>query len=309
MNGKKQTVWICRGLPASGKTTWANLLVSEYKAKIARFNNDDIRDRLTAGAISEGTFKWTPKFEKDVQKVFNFDMTTHLDQGYDVVLDNTYLNPKTLKALQTFLTQNYPNVIQVIKDFRHVLVNECLKRDKERGKAGERSVGAPVILEMWAKYVLPTIPPYHSLLPYTGLAIIVDLDGTLAVLNGREPYDASNCDVTDTPNRAVLDLVKNYLALYYKVFFVSGRMDKDREPTLRFLKNSCGLGMNNPLVELLMRKTDDTRHDWIIKKEIFDANIRDKYEVLFCVDDRPMVIRMWKELGLTVLDVGAGVEF
>ena len=59
-----------------------------------------------------------------------------------------------------------------------------------------------------------------------------------------------------------------------------------------------------------MRMADDTREDSIIKKELFNKWIRNIYNVLFVIDDRPRVIRMWRhELGLTVFDVGNGIEF
>ena len=45
-----------------------------------------------------------------------------------------------------------------------------------------------------------------------------------------------------------------------------------------------------------MRKSGDNRKDTIIKKEIFNSEIRDKYYIDFVIDDRPCVIRMWKKL-------------
>ena len=59
-----------------------------------------------------------------------------------------------------------------------------------------------------------------------------------------------------------------------------------------------------------MRKTGDYRKDTVVKGEMYDQMLADGYEPSMVFDDRPSVIRMWRELGgLTVIDVGQGLEF
>ena len=82
-------------------------------------------------------------------------------------------------------------------------------------------------------------------------AIICDLDGTLALMNGRNPFDASRCDA-DLLNEPVANLLKNYHQLRYKILLVSGREDRFLAPTLRFLEMH-----NIPFDALLMRKARD----------------------------------------------------
>jgi adenylate cyclase class IV len=55
-----------------------------------------------------------------------------------------------------------------------------------------------------------------------------------------------------------------------------------------------------------MRKTGDNRPDNIVKKEIFDSNIKNNYYIEFVLDDRNKVVKMWRELGLTCLQVADG---
>lgn len=58
---------------------------------------------------------------------------------------------------------------------------------------------------------------------------------------------------------------------------------------------------------LLMRKTADNRKDFIVKKEIFDAEIRHKYQTEFVLDDRNQVVDMWRnELKLPCFQVYYG---
>lgn len=55
---------------------------------------------------------------------------------------------------------------------------------------------------------------------------------------------------------------------------------------------------------LFMRPAGDKRKDTIVKREIFDREIRDKYAVLFVLDDRISVCRQWYGMGLPLLRVG-----
>ena len=55
-----------------------------------------------------------------------------------------------------------------------------------------------------------------------------------------------------------------------------------------------------------MRATGDQRRDSIVKLEIFDQEIRDRYHVIGVFDDRQQVVRMWRALGLTVFQVAEG---
>ena len=59
-----------------------------------------------------------------------------------------------------------------------------------------------------------------------------------------------------------------------------------------------------------MRKEGDYRSDTIVKEEMYNQMLVDGYKPTMVFDDRPSVLRMWRELGsLTVIDVGLGVEF
>jgi hypothetical protein len=82
------------------------------------------------------------------------------------------------------------------------------------------------------------------------------------------------------------------------LIILSGREDKSKEHTCSWLKENK-INFDN----IYMRKTGDFRKDSIIKKEIYDEFIKDKYTVMGVFDDRPQVVRMWKELGLFVFNV------
>ena len=145
-------------------------------------------------------------------------------------------------------------------------------------------------------------------------AIICDLDGTLALKHdGRTWYDASTSDL-DNPNEPVLALLRfvqeaNWHGLNQEqncqIIFLSGRQEKDREPTEKFLEKHR---LNR--YPLFMRTTDDFRNDIVIKKELYEENIKGNYEILFVLDDRNSekcpVVDMWRELGLACFQVADG---
>lgn len=310
-----QKVILTIGLPASGKTTWARNFIDEEnninngESYWNRVNNDDIREELM---VKNHVEKWTPKFEESVRKERIKLVTEHLSNNENVVLDNTHLNPNTLRKTKEWLKQSFPDVVIEEKSFLNIPVHACLDRDKAREKEGKRFVGSDVILKM-ARDAKIEMYPKKEREPYLDPAIICDLDGTLSLFgNRRDPYDASNCDVVDEVNPAVKLVLDRFLYenARIKVFFFSGRTDKYKEQTIRFIEEKAQYKFAlKPYNHLEMRKEGDKRPDEIVKREMYENLVDGKYNVKFVFDDRPKVIRMWRSLGLYVFDVGDGIEF
>lgn len=136
-------------------------------------------------------------------------------------------------------------------------------------------------------------------------AIICDLDGTLALIDHRDPYDASKCeeDALNNPIGNIIEVYTHQRLYDIAIIFVSGREDKYKPQTERWLKKHNITSYDG----LFMRKTGDFRKDTVIKKEIYTKHIEGKYDVLFVLDDRDQVVEMWRrELGLTCLQVAYG---
>ncbi len=131
---------------------------------------------------------------------------------------------------------------------------------------------------------------------------IFDLDGTLAIKGDRDIFDFAKVGV-DKVNSSIA-----YLTTLNDddVIILSGRPDICKNETEEWLYKSDQIYYE----QLHMRKYRDYRDDTIIKYELFNEHIRGRYNVRFVVDDRPKVCRMWRKLGLTVLQVGdPHVEF
>lgn len=146
-------------------------------------------------------------------------------------------------------------------------------------------------------------------------AYIVDVDGTLALMNGRSPYDPTKYH-TDLPNKPVIDVVS---ALVYgdyaypaewrlpALIVVSGRDDTYRDVTLSWLR-SQGLDPQLLLMRPMAWETDP-RHktnDAVVKERLYHEYIEPHYNVLGVFDDRDRVVKMWRSLGLTCFQVAEG---
>lgn len=132
-------VIILRGLPASGKTTWALNWVKEDPINRIRLNCDDIR-------VMFGQY-WVPERERLIWDSFYSILNTVLRSGKNIVIDNTNLNPKYVKAITT-LVAIYPKYVCEFNDFFDVTLEELLNRDKNR----EKPVGEKTIINFAEKY-------------------------------------------------------------------------------------------------------------------------------------------------------------
>ena len=126
-------------------------------------------------------------------------------------------------------------------------------------------------------------------------AVICDLDGTLAIHDGRGPYEFWKCG-TDLLNKQVASVLVGR-----RVIIVSGRDDSCLNETIKWLSS------NEVEYEcIFMRRTGDTRNDAIVKEEIYNRWIKDFYEIDFVLDDRNRVVDKWRELGLQCFQVAPG---
>lgn len=145
-------------------------------------------------------------------------------------------------------------------------------------------------------------------------SIIIDLDGTLCNIDHRLHYVRDKRKnwrnfflelVNDKPNQWCIDIINAFSSFQdLQIIFCSGRPDDYREQTEAWL-NTHITPITNKWI-LLMRKKGDYRQDSIVKEEIFINEIKDKYNILFVIDDRKQVVDKWRELGLTCLQCAEG---
>lgn len=297
---KKQKVLFLKGLPASGKSTYARGLVQDPNWK--RVNKDDLRAMIDDG-------KWSRKNEKFIKDVRDETILSALDAGYNVVVDDTNLEGDHIEHITRLVDESFSLVkssnIEFETKFFDTPVSECIRRDSLR----ENPVGKKVIRRMYDK-VKDLYVPKIEFNPDLPTCIIVDIDGTLAHMNGRSPYDYTKVG-TDTLDETVADLVAqtrgyNEFDRVY-IVIVSGRDDTCKADTEEWLDKYeivyDELHMrDHTKVDANGNKLDDTT----IKKEIYEQFIKPRYNVKFVLDDRDRVVEMWRAQGLKVLQVNEG---
>ena len=300
-----------KGLPGSGKTTWAKEFISTNSG-FYRVNKDDIRTEFPNLPEAQVIETETER----VKAILSFPAS------HGVIIDNTHFNP-IHETRYRKLAAEYNADFQI--KFFDVPVNECIARDAKR--EGKAKVGKKVIMDMYNRYCTKRIstvedsqevtknPPvdvektYNPKLPF---CIVCDIDGTIARnVTNRSHFAEDESLLTDSPRTHVINAV---IALYdgfligankdIKLLFLSGRKEGSRKFTEQWLRNT-GFAPENAFFELnlLMRPQDDNRQDAVVKEEIFDRDIAPFYNVVAIFDDRPQVVRMWQRKGLPVFCV------
>lgn len=133
-------------------------------------------------------------------------------------------------------------------------------------------------------------------------AIIVDIDGTMALRGERDPYDMTRV-LEDRPNIAVIEAVYALHRQGYAVIYTSGRHEDARADTVAWLERHARFGYD----KLLMRPKKGPPDDEILKLIIYEIMIAPYYDVLCVFDDRDKVVRMWREtVGLPCFQVAPG---
>jgi len=277
-------VILTKGLPGSGKSTWAFNQLENNPGKYKRINKDDLRAMLDKS-------RWSNDNEKFVLKVRDQLILMALEEGKHVIIDDTNFASKHIERIKQLVKGKAEIIIQ---DFTDVPLEVCIKNDLTRFN----SVGKDVIMKMYNQYLKPK--PETPKEGYGNRAIIVDMDGTLALLNGRNPYDASTCE-NDLLNTSVANIVNTYAENGRTIIICSGREEQYRQQTINFLHK-----YSVPWNFLYMRPSEDYRKDAIIKKEMYENHINGKFNVEFVLDDRNQVVDLWRSLGLTCLQVAEG---
>lgn len=280
------------GLPASGKTTWAKQFVSQWihEDSWVRVSRDDLRNM-------RGTY-WLPNQEKLITE-WEYDcVVSALKRGYNVIVDATNLYEKNRRKLISHLIQcGLKDVHWALKDFTFVPVEECVRRDSLRTER----VGETVILDMASKTGLIKEPPTRAFDYNKFSCILVDIDGTLAHnYQGRSFYEWEKVG-EDTVDKQIKNIVNNYDGLGHHVIVMSGRDEICRPETEQWLHDN-----EIKYHRLYMRPEKDMRPDEVVKKELFEKHVEPFYNVDYILDDRNKVVKMWRSLGLKVLQVAEG---
>lgn len=285
-------VIIMRGLPGSGKSTYAKKLIEECPGMYKRINRDELRMMFDNAQHSSAN-------EKFVKKVRDMLIVKALEEGKSVIVDDTNLSDTNFRRIRQLVDEfnlKHNASVELELNEMDTPLEECIARDSRR----EKPVGQHVIKRMHSQFFVRD-PEYIQQDESLPKAVVCDMDGTLALLNGRNPYDSLACEL-DLPHHPVIKCAKAMQQAGYKLILVSGRKDDCAKQTENWLKR-----MEIEYELLLMRGHKDNRKDSIVKREIYERFIKDKYYIEFVLDDRNQVVDMWrKEIGVPCFQVFYG---
>lgn len=290
------------GISNSGKSTQAHLewlkdplntvVISRDKVRnlLWSYNDEDVHEYYKRDDFN--------KLEKEVSKYCDTLIYEAIESNKKIILDNTHLDFKRdIKSLE------YWNVPLELVWF-DVTLKEALTRNMSR----RRQVDEAIITKQYGKYVNlrkeltsysfspKTIKNSRNLPP----CIIYDVDGTIAKMTDRSPYDWSRvgedlmihnvCATIDW----IYDLEENKRP---KVWICTGRDGEALKETKKWLED-------NKIYydELLIRDRGDMRPDWVVKEEMWENISKENY-IIGMYDDRLQVVRRARALGLKVFNV------
>lgn len=284
-----------KGLPGSGKSTYAKELV---KQGFTRINKDDLRSMLFDVPVC----KFNPKLEPMILHLRDEAIRASLWRGKSVVVDDTNFEPKHAQKLLEIAKEENAIFEEVFID---TPLEECIKRDLKR----PISVGEKVIRRMYNKYLRKIETPKLDN-NADKCCVIIDIDGTLAHMKDRSPFDWKRVGEDTLDDQVFAVTMATHILgkqaakikeAAFETILMSGRDSVCRPETEAWLKEN-----NIAYDRLFMRAEGDNRKDNLVKEEIYEREINGKYYVLCVFDDRDQVVEMWRNKGLKVLQVAEG---
>jgi predicted kinase len=295
---------MCRGCPASGKSTWAKKqsgyeIINRDTIRREHFPSKNYPGYVEGSSTESGTTAIQKRLVEDCAAL-----------GANVIDDNTNLTAKYFNQ-SIKLAESLGFDVEV-KEFFDVSISDLLSRNVKR----EHSVPEDVLHRMYAtqmeiqgRVIVPT--------PGLPECVLIDVDGTIAEMGkgeswGRKPFEWHKVS-QDRPKLNVCSVVKSLLANRLMngsaptPVFLSGRDGVCFDDTREWIYQHIFPGyIGRDSVVLHMRKPNDSRQDCVVKEELLREHILPKFNIAFSIDDRDSVVHHYRALGIECWQVAAG---
>lgn len=290
----KLTLYI--GISGSGKSREAQ----KYQ-NVVEINRDKLRFLLFCNGIENWEkYKFTKLNENIITKKCIEIWKQAVLENKNVIVSDTNLKTKynnewrqrATDAGYSFEEKYFP-----------ITLEEAFERDLRRGG---KSVGRELLIhqyKLWLQITKQKIYIPNNNLPK---ALICDVDGTIAEINGRSHYDFNKV-LTDIPREEIISMIKSWsIANKLHIIFMSGRDECCREDTIKWIQKYFYKD-NEQNITIFMRKHKDKRNDKIIKEELFWEFVSEYWNIISAIDDRPRIVRLWHDIGIpNVISVQKG---
>lgn len=314
---------LTRGVPGSGKSTWA-LEQAIRDSNIVRVNRDDIREEPELRARFAKQLNGKPyyarspfaEYEEQVTLLQHNRIRENLRTGKKVICDDTNLNNRFVKQLRKIGEQEGAKVSH--RDFP-IPLEEAKRRNRlrdrvvpdhviERAYAG---LGPNGELSYWDGDYDHKVRPI--VLPTERKQVFAfDMDGTLADTRPIQHYVQGKYRNFDAfhrlseftrPNQQAIDILVDAHKNGFGVIITTARNEYFRAVTQKWLDREVTEKYGIPVDNIFMRADNDMRPDYVVKKEMYENYIKDNYDVIRFTDDNPQAVQAWKELGQYVTEV------
>lgn len=274
------------GPPGSGKSTWVE-------------NNIDRDNTVYINQDTQG-------------KIEHFDLfQTAVANNKDIVVDRMNFNKEQRKRY-TIVAGDYEVEIHVLHESYDTCYARMANREAHPTIKNEKAATDALtfffknyervsddegkVIRRWPKGLKPPV-------------IVCDLDGTLCNIDHRLKFVRTESGKPnwpmffaginkDAPNPWCQDILEKSLDT---IILCSGRGEEYRGPTETWLNEH--LPIYN---RLYMRLAKDYRPDHIVKEIILEFELKTRYSISFCIDDRQQVVDMWRRHGLVCLQCAKG---
>jgi len=301
----KGRITVMIGISGSGKSTFAKRVYDANRKTTLIVNRDKIRELLfgyTESTINE--YYARPDMfscEKEVTKFEDILIKQGLQDSKNVIVDATHLRMKYLNRFKDFNVQ-----------VDYVPLEVDLKTCQDRAKNRVRSVASSIVEKQHKAFrnlfkqtdFQSYVPSTKTVLTYAHSdkkedCVIFDIDGTLAKMDGRSPFDWSRVE-EDALNKPVFNAYLAHKALGNKIVICTGRDGSCATETKSWLY-CYGVEYD----EFHIREENDCRKDYLIKEELWQ-DINSRYNIVCIYDDRDQVVHHARSLGIAVFQVDYG---
>jgi predicted kinase len=290
---------ICVGASGSGKSTFAEALVkSEGNERYGHgywveVNRDDVRFEHYAhqnGTRDWTAYKFTKAREKHVTEVCNETIRLAEERSENIVCSDTNLNPKTRNEM-----------IKKLEDFGYevnVMNFPCALETLYKRNA-QRFGGIPndIVYKQYLQWLDYTDAKRYKRDNRLERAVVFDIDGTLAQMHSRGPFDWMRVG-EDHVRQDIADMLDGYLVTNYRIIIATGRDGICEDITKTWLDVN-----DIHYDDFYIRPEGNTEKDFVIKERML-WEMAKKWDIAAWVDDRPAVHRHLRLLGVNMICVG-----